>query len=76
MKHRHELTNPRSGEIIVAVRNNIVKYREIMSTDVFRLKLDKFLLNTCTCIHEDLLWGVVYIQPEGSKYASPDCFLE
>lgn len=34
--------------------------------------LDKMLLN----FYEDLLCGVVYIQPEGSKYASPDCFLE
>lgn len=75
MKNRRKLTNTRSGGIILAVRDNIVKYIKIINTDckyVFWFKLDKMLLNST----DDLLCGVVYIPPEGSRYASPDCFIE
>lgn len=69
MKNRQKPTNARSGRIITAVRDNIVKYEKINLTYdeyVFWFKLDKVLLNFL----EDLLCSIVYTQDEGSKYKS------
>lgn len=74
-KNRHTLSNVRSGGILVAIRESIVKYVHIIKTDckyALWFKISKSLFNTC----EDVLFGVCYIPPEGSKYSSNDCFLE
>ena len=73
MKNRQKLTNTRSGGIILAVRDDIAKHVKIINTDgkyVLWFKLEKLLLNS----KEDVLCGIVYIPPEGSKYVTTDCF--
>lgn len=74
MKIRRKLTNTRSGGITKAARDDIVIYIKIIITDCKRVwfKRDKVFLIS----NNDLLRGDVYIPPEGSKYTSPDCFLE
>lgn len=72
-KNRHTLSNVRSGGILVAIRESIVKYVHIIKTDckyALWFKISKTLFNTC----EDVLFGACYIPPEGSKYSSNDCF--
>ena len=70
-----QLSNTRSGGILVAIRNCLVKYVQIIKTDckyVLWFKINKFIFNTI----EDVLFGVCYIPHEGSRYSSNDCFLE
>ena len=60
---------------MVAFKDSIVKYIEIVNTDckyVFWFRVNKSLLGTT----EDAIFGVVYIPPEGSRYSTNDCFLE
>jgi exonuclease III len=73
MRNRHKLSKIRSGGIIIAVKDSTVKHVKILKTDckfVSWFKLSKSFVNT----PDDIIFGVVYTPPEGSRYSSPDCF--
>ena len=75
MKNRHKLSKVRSGGIILSAREDIVKHVKIIDTDckyVLWFKIDKMFLN----YDEDLICGIVYIPPEGSKFSSSESFIE
>ena len=61
----------RSGGITILVKDNICKYVEILngsSNDVLWFRVEK------TIFDKNILFGAVYIAPEGSIFCSLDCF--
>lgn len=76
-KNRHTLSNVRSGGILVAIRESIVKYVHIIIilskqtvNMLYGLKLTKLLLIRVKMY----FFGACYIPPGGSKFSSNDCF--
>jgi hypothetical protein len=49
-----------------------VKIVNTSCTNVLWFKLSKSVVNT----DEDIICGIVYLPPEGSRYASPDCYVD
>lgn len=75
LKNRCRLSKVRSGGIALLIRDSLVKYVTVINTNckyVSWFKMNKSLFN----IDEDIYFGAVYIPPEGSKYSSPDCYVE
>ena len=75
MKNRRTITKVRSGGIILAVKDTVLKHVKIINTSckyVLWFRLSKSFVNT----DEDVIFGIVYLPPEGSRYASSDCFLD
>lgn len=75
MKNRYKFLNIRLGGIIVVIKDNIVKYINVIDIDckfIMWLKLSKVLFN----IDKDVICGVVYIFLEVSKYLFNDSFME
>jgi hypothetical protein len=75
MENREKLSRARSGEVILSIRENIVKHVKVIETDckyVLWFKVDKMFLD----YDADLICGIVYIPPEGSKFSSSEIFIE
>lgn len=75
MKNRYKFLNIRLGGIIVVIKDNIVKYINVIDIDckfIMWLKISKVLFN----IDKDVICGVVYIFLEVSKYLFNDSFME
>jgi hypothetical protein len=75
LENRWKLNNARSGGIMLLVKDDFVKYVNIINTECkyvpwFKISKYMYLLN----ISKDVVCSVVYIPPESSKYSSPDCF--
>ena len=68
----------RSGGIALVVKNDIVPYVKIHEkiNDLILLFSVSSALNSASNVKEDLICGIVYIPPCGSKYAVEDPFLE
>lgn len=74
-KNRKEISRHRSGGIALLVRDKYTSFIRILKNDsklVLWFTISKEILP----IQEDLICGVVYIPPIGSKYANPDPYLE
>ena len=77
--NRNSLSRYRSGGIILLVKNEISPYVRVDQSKKSKLilffSLSKELFN-----HEDisevLQCGIVYVPPQGSKYATEDPYLE
>jgi hypothetical protein len=66
---------PHLRKFSLAVKGTLVKHVKIVNiscTNVLWFKLSKLVVNT----DEDIICGIVYLPPEGSRYASPDCYLD
>ena len=70
MKNKQKLTNIRYGGIILAIRDDIAKHVKTINTDAKYYGLN--LKTVVLCV--DVLCGIVYTPPEGSKYVTTDCF--
>lgn len=72
-KHRHKLSEVKSGGICLLVKNSLKDCVTVIKTDckyVLWLKLSNSLCKT----DEDVICGVVYIPPENTRYVNVDCF--
>lgn len=68
MKNRAKITSHKSGGILVGIKREIAKYCRIIesrSKACLWFILDKQLFG----LDQDVLYGAVYIPPEGTKYA-------
>lgn len=75
MKNRKHLTRYRSGGIALLVKQHILPYIRIVNSEsklILWFSVSKEILP----ITENLICGVLYIPPAGSKYAHPDPYLE
>lgn len=73
MKNRTKYSNTRSGGITLGSKNYLENYIELLNTDsdyVFWFKIKGILFNS----ESDIVFGIVYIPPEGTLYSSPDAF--
>ena len=75
MKNRFDVAKVKSGGLILAVKENLIEYIDIITSDckfVFWFKLSKKVVN----LNSDILFGIVYIPPENTRYSSADCFTD
>ena len=75
MKNRRKITNKRSGGIVVGYKENLDCYIDFICTKskyVMWFKCDEKLFNT----DQPVIFGVVYIPPEYTKYSSEEAFNE
>lgn len=75
MKNRRKITNRRSGGIIVGYKEKLDCHIEFISTDckfVLWFKCNESLFNT----DQPVIFGVIYIPPEYTKYTSDEAFNE
>ncbi len=73
IKNRFKLSNRKSGGLVICIKfclQNHVRFKETDSKVVIWVSVMKKCLN----IDKHLLLGCVYLPPEGSRYASDDCF--
>ena len=73
--NRKQISRHRSGGIALLVRENILPHVRVLINNsklILWFSISKQLLLT----DEDLICGVVYVPPIGSKYAQPDPYLE
>ena len=74
-KNRKQISRYRSGGIALFVRNELSSYIHIMKNEsklVLWFSISKTILKTS----EDLICGIVYIPPVGSRFKHPDPYLE
>jgi hypothetical protein len=72
MKNRKKFGR-KSGGIILGYKDHLENYIEPLETEsnyIFWFKVSSKLFN----LSDDLIFGIVYIPPEGSSYLSPDAF--
>lgn len=74
-ENRTSVSRYRSGGITVLVKDEIWPYVQIMKSES-KLILWFSISNLLMLNNEELICGVVYIPPIGSKYANPDPYLE
>ena len=75
MKNRKKMSNRRSGGIVLAFKENLNSFIEIIDTEskyILWFKYSGKLLNA----NEPVIFGIVYIPPESSKYSSDEAFAE
>lgn len=75
IKNRAAVSRFRSGGIALIVKNKFSPYIRLIKSDsklIIWFSISKLITDN----NEDLICGVVYIPPAGSKYASPDPYLE
>ena len=75
MKNRFDVAKVKSGGFILAVKENLIEYSDVITSDckfVLRFKLSKKVVN----LNSDILFGIVYIPPENTQYSSADCFTD
>ena len=71
-KHRKKLSHIKSGGIVVCIKKTFKNHVEVITSDsiyVLWLRLDKQLFGT----QKDVLFGSVYLPPEGSLYHNNLC---
>ena len=71
MKNRHPLGKRKSGGIVLATKEKYSDYVSVIENDskyVLWFKIDK----TLTDMKTDMIFGIVYIPPENSKYCCSD----
>ena len=71
-KHRKKLSQVKSGGIVVCIKKTFKNHVEVITSDskyVLWLRLDKQLFGT----QKDVLFGYVYLPPEGSLYHNNLC---
>ena len=80
MFSRQNLSRYRSGGIALLVKNDISSYVSVDKSSKSSLikffSISKQIYNSQTNDDEDLLCGIVYIPPNGTKYAHKDPFFE
>ena len=70
-KHRKKLSHVKSGGIVICIKKIFKNHVEVITSDskyVLWLRLDKQLFGT-----QDVLFGSVYLPPEGSSYHNNLC---
>ena len=74
-QNRQKLSRYRSGGTAVIIRDTILPHVKFGKSDS---KLIQFftLQNTRTIMQDNIHFGLIYIPPAGSKYASTDPYLE
>ena len=74
-QNRQKLSRCRSGGTAVIIRDTILPHVKFGKSDS---KLIQFftLQKTLTILQENIYFGLIYIPPAGSKYASTDPYLE
>ena len=73
--NRRAISRYRSGGITLIVKNELSPYIRMKKTDsklILWFSISKHLMLN----NEELLCGIVYIPPHGSRYANPDPYLE
>ena len=73
--NRKQISRHRSGGIALLVHENVLPYVRVLnhtSKLILWFSISKKLL----LLDDDLICGVVYVPPHGSKYAHPDPYLE
>ncbi len=75
MKNRHKVARYKSGGIIIGIRQDIAKHCKVHQTkckSVLWVALDKSVFHT----EKDIIFGGVYIPPEGTRYAKNHVFTD
>ena len=76
LKYRHKLSRYRSGGIALLVKNSISDYVNIETQSYSKLIVWCTISHKITCLQDDIIHcGVVYIPPQGSKYAHEERML-
>lgn len=74
--NREKLPRRRSGGIVLLVKNDIAHYVKVDNHKLSKLILWFTLSHEILNLEKDINFGVVYIPPQGSKYASDDPYME
>ena len=74
-KNRQTCSRTRSGGIVVGYRKSLAEYITPINTECKYVQWFKVKGTLFDC-DSDVLFGAVYIPPEGSPYSSPDAFNE
>lgn len=75
MKNRFDIVKVKFGGIILVIRENLVKYIEVLIFEceyVFWFKLFRNLFNSFL----DILFGIIYVFFENIRYLFSDCFID
>lgn len=75
MKNRFDIVKVKFGGIILVIRENLVKYIEVLIFEceyVFWFKLFRNLFNSFL----DILFGIIYVFLENIRYLFSDCFID
>ena len=75
MNNMQQISGHRSGGIALLVRENLLPYIIVLENNS-KLTLWFSLSKDLLPLNEDLICGVVYVPPIGSKYAQSDPYLE
>jgi len=76
MLHRQKLSRYRSGGIALLIRDNISSYVNVNTCSNSNLVLLFTVSKELYSSNEDRKYGIVYVPPFGSKFASNDPFFE
>ena len=76
LNNRHKLSRYKSGGIALLVKNSISNYVDIETQPFSKLILWCTISHKITCLKDDIHCGVVYIPPQGSKYAHEEPYVE
>ena len=75
VRNRTAISRFRSGGITLIVKDTILPYIHVIKSES-KLIMWFIISKLLTGKNEDLLCGIVYIPPSGSRYANPDPYLE